>query len=548
MSVHVGSAIAQSLSAHGVPRVFLVPGESFLPVLDGLHDLDISTVVCRHEGGAAYMADAHGKFTGMPGVAMVTRGPGAANAFVGIHTAWQDATPLVLFIGLIPLSDRDRESFQEFDPKAWFGTQAKKVFVLDDPARASEVVAEAFFIARSGRPGPVIVGLPEDILYEEFAGVISQPLPTTCGAVSAAQLESVTSALSQAEKPLFFVGGSGWSAAASAQLSDLAHRYAIPVVHDWRAADRMSFDSPANAGWLGYGRDDAVVELVESADLIVQIGAHLSDVPTDGFRLRQGTGKRHIVVSLDTQLTGNATTFDMQILASPAEFITELSTVTMSAPSEHKIQRFRRAHDAFVQFASVGSDVDEQDEFADPLLRAVFGSLQDLLPQDAVFSFGAGNHCIWAQRFLPTRCFPSQLSVRNGSMGYSVPAAVAASLESPGRTVVAIAGDGEFLMNGQELATAVQCGASFVTIVLANGEFGTIRDHQENHFPNRVSGTQLRNPRFATLADGFGCLGVQIAATASAQSIRETVEDALVQSRAKNVPVVIEVPMARKFD
>ena len=255
MSVgHVGTAIARSLELHDVPRIFEVPGESFLPVLDGLYESSIDTIVCRQEGGACYMAEAHGKATGQPGVAMVTRGPGAANAFVGIHTAWQDATPLVLFVGLVPISDRDRESFQEFDIKAWFGTQAKRVYVLDDASRASRVVAEAFHLATQGRPGPVVIGLPEDVLHQEFTGELCPPLPASHGAFSDADLDFLATELRAAEKPLIFAGGAHWNADTSAAVQKFAEQQQIPVVHDWRASDRIAFSSPANAGWLGYGR------------------------------------------------------------------------------------------------------------------------------------------------------------------------------------------------------------------------------------------------------------------------------------------------------
>ena len=246
--MHVGQAIVSALQAHAVKRVFEVPGESFLPVLDGLYKTDIETIVCRHEGGATYMAEAHGKLTNTPGVAMVTRGPGAANAFVGIHTAWQDATPLVLFVGLIPNSDRDRESFQEFDPKAWFGSQTKRVFVLDDPTRTQEIVAQAFHSATSGRPGPVVIGLPEDVLYEPFDGIEAAPIPVSSGAVSTADIEFLQRELDNSQRPVLYIGGPGWTPESALALTNFAESNKIPVLHDWRVSDRVAFNSPANAG------------------------------------------------------------------------------------------------------------------------------------------------------------------------------------------------------------------------------------------------------------------------------------------------------------
>lgn len=314
---HVGTAIAESLAAHGTSRAFLVPGESFLPVLDGLYNSPVEAIVSRQEGGASYMAEAYGKATGEPGVAMVTRGPGASNAFVGVHTGWQDGTPMVIFVGLIPFSDRDRESFQEFDPKAWFGTQAKQVFVLDDPTRASRVVAEAFFQAKQGRPGPVIVGLPEDVLYQDFEGEIEAPIPVTEGAVSAADAAYVSEKLAAAKKPLIFAGGGRWTPESARAIEKFAEINQIPVVHDFRASDRISFSSPANAGWLGYGRNEHAAELLSEADVLLEVGALLTDVPSDGYTLRQDPHAENIVVNIDTGLRGHSGAISRHILASP---------------------------------------------------------------------------------------------------------------------------------------------------------------------------------------------------------------------------------------
>lgn len=505
--VHVGIAITKTLEQHGVERVFQVPGESFLPVLDGLHDSNIKAVVARQEGGATYMAEAHGKATGNPGVAMVTRGPGASNAFVGIHSAWQDGTPMVVFVGLIPTSHRDRESFQEFDPKAWFGSQAKQVFVLDDAASASRVVAEAFFQARQGRPGPVIVGLPEDILHSEFTGSYHPPIPVAEGAISDEEANSLSNLLSEAQRPLFFVGGGRWTSEAAKKFNSFACKYQIPVVQDFRAADRIPYSSPANAGWLGYGRDDAAAELIEKADVLVQIGAVLTDVPSDGFTLRQETQGTNILINVDSSLRGHSGVVHQHILASPVALAEKLEQIT---PSTDKVTEwFKAAHEAQQDYGSLPKEWRPTAE-STAHMEAAMSALQEQLPFDSIQCFGAGNHCIWAQRFLAPEVYPAQLSTRNGSMGYSVPSSIAAKLQFPERTVVAIAGDGEILMNGQELATALQFNAPFLCIVMNNGEFGTIRDHQENHFPDRVSGTQLTNPNFASIAEGFGAYGERV--------------------------------------
>ena len=535
---HVGIAIAETLAAHGVSRAFLVPGESFLPVLDGLYDSPVEAIVTRQEGGAAYMAEAHGKATGEPGVAMVTRGPGAANAFVGIHTAWQDATPLVLFVGLIPVSDRDRESFQEFDPKAWFGTQAKQVFVLDDPARASRVVAEAFFQAKQGRPGPVIVGMPEDVLHQEFTGTIHQPIPVSEGALSAADLDFLSDELARAERPLFFAGGPRWTPEAAEQITRFAEAHRIPIIQDFRAADRVPFDSPANAGWLGYGRDPRAAQLLEAASLVVEIGAVLGDVPTDGYTLRQSPQARNIAINPDTSLRGHSVALERHIVASPVAFAAALEDLTLEGTAERG-EWFDTAHAHHLEFATLPQPADYRPgKDGTAHLESILAALHEQLPQDSLYTFGAGNHCIWAQQFLRSAVYPSQFSVRNGSMGYSVPAGVATKLQFPERTVVTIAGDGEYFMNGQELATALQYGAPFLIIVMSNGEFGTIRDHQKRHFPDRVSGTQLVNPDFAEVAKSFGAHGELVTEDSQAAGAVARALDAI---QNQGVPALINI-------
>lgn len=535
---HVGAAIAASLAAHDVPRAFLVPGESFLPVLDGLYDSPVEAIVCRHEGGATYMAEAHGKATGQPGVAMVTRGPGAANAYVGIHTAWQDATPLVLFVGLIPTSDRDRESFQEFDPKAWFGTQAKQVFVLDDPSRASRVVAEAFFQAQQGRPGPVIVGLPEDVLHKEYTGTIHPPIPVAEGALSNDHLDLLSRELSRAERPLIFAGGPRWTPETAEKITRFAEEHRIPIIQDFRAADRVPFDSPANAGWLGYGRDPRAAQLLEDASLVIEVGAVLGDVPTDGYTLRQSPQARNIAINPDTSLRGHSVALLEHIVASPAAFAEAVDRLTVEG-TEQRGEWFDSAHANHLDFATLPEPADYRPgKEGTAHMEAILAALHEQLPKDSIYTFGAGNHCIWAQQFLRSSVYPSQFSVRNGSMGYSIPAAVSTKLQFPERTVVTIAGDGEYLMNGQELATALQYGAPFLIIVMSNGEFGTIRDHQKKHFPDRVSGTQLVNPDFAAVARGFGAHGELVTDDAQAP---EAVARALHAIANDRVPALINV-------
>jgi len=535
---HAGQAIVDSLALHGVKRVFSVPGESYLAVLDGLHGADIENVVTRQEGGAAYMAEAHGKFTGEPGVALVTRGPGAANAYVALHSAWQDGTPMVLFVGLIPVADRMRESFQEFDPNAWFGTQTKRVFVLDEASRASEVVAEAFFAAKSGRPGPVVVGLPEDVITHRFTGSLHRPIKVSEGAVSAAQLDSLATALRGAEKPLIFVGGQRWTPEAAADITGFAEANNIPVVHDWHASDRIPASSPVNVGELGYGREAKPGEMFAEADVLVSVGTVPTDVPTDGYTLRQNPDAVNFLVTIDTSLRGRSGAVTEHIVATPVAFAEAVAGLDLGRAADWDGWRAagRAAREAFTALPEYSALPVTREGTAH--MSVVVAELAKRLPADAVTTMGAGNHCGWAMRYLPTNRYPAQLGTRNGSMGYSIPAAVAASLESPERPIVAVCGDGEFLMNGQELATAVQAGAPLLAVVMDNGQFGTIRLHQESHFPGRVSGTQLSNPDFAAFARAFGGHGETVTGDDQAA---DAVERALKAVLGDRKPAVIHV-------
>lgn len=513
---HGGQAIVDSLRQHGVDRTFIVPGESYLAVLDGLYNSDIQPIVCRHEAACTYMADAHGKFTGQPGIAMVTRGPGAAQAYTGIHTAWQDGVPLIVFVGLIPVADRQRESFQEFDPVQWFGSQCKRVFILDEVSRASEIVAKAFHAALEGRPGPVVVGLPEDIIKQEFHGQLHPVIPIAEGAVSDDKLDIVVDALSTAKKPLIFVGGQNWTTETSAQLTKFAEDNAIPVIHDWRASDRVAFDSPAHAGYLGYGRSDDCAALIEDADIVLTIGTVLGDVASDGYKLRQSFDKPNYVVNLDTSLRGHSGSVTEHIVASPISFIKAISQASL-ASSDSRKSWFNHCHEqqrkdcAFPEMLVTTDNAEQANtDQTYASMTLVMKELVKILPKDAVYSFGAGNHCLWAQKFLPTNIFPSQLSSRNGAMGYSVPAGIAAALESPERLSIVVTGDGEFMMNEAELSTSTRYDAPVLIVLMDNQQFGTIRQHQEAHYPDRVSGTQLQNPDFAALANAFGAHGIRI--------------------------------------
>jgi acetolactate synthase-1/2/3 large subunit len=431
---------------------------------------------------------------------------------------------LLLFVGLIPVGDRSRESFQEFDLAGWFGTTAKQVVTLDSAHRAAEVVADAARIARSGRPGPVVIGLPEDILVDDAPAEAMPPRAVPTGSVSDPELDAWMDALGSSSRPLVVAGGDQWTAAAGAQLAAWAERWQVPVVTDWRTQDVIDNASASFAGWLGYGRSDAAATLLDTADLVCFIGCGNADVLSDGYRL--GSGKRQtVVVDTDPLLRTHQGGVDQHIMAAPAAFT---AAVSATPPPAHLPVR----HDWWVAARK------QQERFASPRadrpaagvdLAAAMGELRLHLATDAVVTYGAGNHALWAQRYLTHHAYPSLLAPRNGAMGFGVPAAVAAAIAFPHRQVVSIAGDGCFLMNAQELSTAVAHGAAPVVIVVDNGRYGTIRQHQEGAYPGRVSGTQLHNPDFAAHARSFGAFGQAVRTT---EEFAPALESALACGRA----------------
>jgi acetolactate synthase-1/2/3 large subunit len=496
-----GHLIVRQLERTGIQRVYTVPGESFLDVLDGLHGSPITNVVARQEGGAGFMALAEGRLTELPGVAMVTRGPGAANAFIAVHTAYQDATPLILFVGLIPVADRGRESFQEFDINAWFGSTAKKVVTLDDAASAARVVDDAVFTALSGRPGPVVIGLPEDVLVHVVEETTVEPRSVGRPAPAAVDLEALKQKLDNARKPLIVVGGEGWTEESGPQLAAWAARHDIPVVADFRAYDAVPHGSEAYAGYLGYGRSDANAQRLDDADLLVFVGCVRSDVLSDGYK--RGLEAQTVVVNADANLLGHFGRLDQHIIADVTAFAVAIAAVEVA--KERKEGWFASARADQLAFSTPTPDggigVD---------LGVAMEVLKKELDDDAVLTFGAGNHAIWPARYLEHNSANSLAAPRNGAMGMGIPAAVAASLTYPGRQVISVAGDGCFMMNGQELATAMGYGAKPIVLVVDNGIFATIREHQENHYPDRPSGTHMTNPDFAALARSYGAYGERV--------------------------------------
>ena len=530
MSTTAGHLIVAQLERAGVRRVYGVPGESFLDVLDGLHDSSIETVVTRHEGGAGFMAVAEGRLTELPGVAMVTRGPGAANAFIAIHTAHQDATPLILFVGLIPVADRGRESFQEFDINAWFGSTAKKVVTLDDAASAARVVDDAIFTALSGRPGPVVIGLPEDVLVHTVDSGTVEPRRVARTEATGAGLAELEERLAACTRPLVVVGGEGWDQASSEALAGWAERHGIPVLADFRAYDAVPHDSGSYAGYLGYARSDANARRLDAADLLLFVGCVRSDVLSDGYT--RGLDAVTVVVNPDADLKGHFGRVDQHLQAHVAAFAAALAgTGPAVHPAAGWLAEARADYENFstAQPDSSGADARYVD------LNVVMEVLKQEMDDDAVITYGAGNHSLWAARYLRHNAANSLAAPRNGAMGMGIPAAVAASLAYPGRQVISVAGDGCFLMNGQEIATAMGHGARFVALVVDNGIFATIREHQEHHYPGRPSGTHMANPDFAALARSYGGYGERVDSAADfAPAFRRAVES--------GVPAVLHLP------
>lgn len=513
MPQSAGHLIVRQLEAHGVRRAYSVPGESFLDVLDGLYDSPIEAVVARHEGGAGFMALAEGRLTGVPGIAMVTRGPGAANAMIAVHTAWQDATPLVLFVGLIPVADRERESFQEFSLTGWFGSTAKRVMVLDDEHRAAEMVAEAMHAAATGRPGPVVVGLPEDVLVRVTDAVPVEPRRAVPSRVSPEDALDAVARIAAAARPLVVVGGDGWDGgdggadgSVGAEFAAWAAAAHVPVAADWRAYDAVPHGSDAWAGWLGYCRADTLAARLDEADLLVFVGCGRTDNLTDGYR--RGLDAETIVVLPDPEAKGHAGRIDLQVVGNPAAWVAALP--------EPSAARGGRTRDWMDELAA------DQHRFSEPApeacdgvdLSTAMGLLDARLPDERVVTYGAGNATIWGHRFVGHNLPNSLVGPRNGAMGMAVPAAVAASLVFPDRQAVAICGDGDFLMNGQELTVCGAHGGTPLVIVVDNGIYGTIVQHQRAHYPGRPSGTSMDSPDFAAGMRAYGGFGEYVETTA----------------------------------
>ena len=495
-----GRILVDQLRIQGSDRIFTVPGESFLAVLDALHDTpEIDTVVCRQEGGVAYMADADGKMTGRPGIAFVTRGPGATNASAGVHVAFQDSTPMILFIGDVARGDRDREGFQEVDFPAFFTPIAKWAARIEDARRIPEYVARAYRVATAGRPGPVVLALPEDMLRDEVDAVDRPCIAPVAEAPDPGAVQALFELLKDATNPVAIVGGADWSPRASHHFANFAFRYGIPVAAAFRRQDAICNTCQVYAGQLGYGPNPKLQQRIRDADLIIAVGPRLGEATTDGYTLitPDHPGQTLVHVHPDPNELGRVYQVDLPICADMGEFA-EL----IDGWIDPDLVRFSCGEEAHKEWL----------EWSEPKPRAgvkldlgpCVAAMRERLPENSIICNGAGNFSGWWHRYWHYGQRPSQMAPTSGAMGYGLPAGVAAALRLPQRKVAVIAGDGDFLMNGQEMATAVRYGCDLLVIVVDNGSYGTIRMHQEREYPARVSATDLANPDFAAFGRAFG--------------------------------------------
>ena len=495
-----GRILVDQLKIQGCDRIFTVPGESFLAVLDALHDTpEIDVVTCRQEGGVAYMADADGKMSGHPGVAFVTRGPGATNASAGVHVAFQDSTPMILFVGDLDRRDKDREGFQEIDFAAFFAPIAKWAARIDDARRIPEYVARAYRVATAGRPGPVVLAIPEDMLRDEVEAPDRPRVPPIAEEPDPGAVQALFELLKEAAAPVAIIGGADWSPRAGHHFANFAFRHGIPVAAAFRRQDAIDNKCGVYAGQLGYGPNPKLQQRIRDADLLLVVGARLGEATTDGYTLvtPDHPGQTLVHVHPDPNELGRVYHADLPICADMGEFAEVLDEW-----SDPELVRFSAGEDAHKDWL-VWSEPKARKGVAMDLGPCV-AAMREALPADAIICNGAGNFSGWWHRYWRYAGAPSQLAPTSGTMGYGLPAAVAAALRFRDRTVVCVAGDGDFLMNGQELATAAQHGADLLVILVDNSSYGTIRMHQEREYPKRLSATELRNPDFAGLAEAYG--------------------------------------------
>ena len=529
---HGGRLLIEALESQGVERVFCIPGESYLAALDGLYDSGIETIVTRQEGGAAMMAEAHGKLTGKPGIAFVTRGPGATNASAGVHIAFQDSTPMILFVGQVASDQRDREAFQEVDYRAMYGPLAKWVAEVDRVDRLPEYVSHAFHTAQTGRPGPVVLALPEDVLSSQVnCAAPVQPATLPSGLAPEADIAALCARLAEAERPFVIVGGGGWSADAAAALGVFAEKAQVPVGASFRCQDYLDNRHPAYAGDVGIGINPALAERVKNADVILALGARLGEITTSGYTLlAPPEPQQHLIhVHPDPSELGRVYRPALAIAARAGAVVQQLAKAE-TAPARNR--------SAFVKAARTDYEIWQEPQETSGALKMenVVAHLNEVLPEDAIVTNGAGNYSAWLHRYYRYRSWRTQLGPTSGSMGYGLPAAISAKLQIPDRDVICLAGDGCFQMVSQEFGTACQYGANVVVLISNNAMYGTIRMHQQRHYPHRPSGTAILNPDFAALARAYGGFGATVECDAD-------FPEAFAQARASGVPAILDLKL-----
>jgi acetolactate synthase-1/2/3 large subunit len=527
---HGGRILADALVGHGAKLAFGVPGESYLPVLDGFYDVrdKLRFVICRQEGGASYMAEAYGKLTGEPGILFVTRGPGATNGAVGVHTAFQDSTPMVVFIGQVGNDFVEREAFQEIDYRRMYGPMTKWVAQIDRTERIPEYVSHAFHTAMSGRPGPVVLALPEDMLFAEAAVADVPHYKTVRPAPAGADLRELQKMLQSAERPFVIIGGGGWDRASCDGLRAWLEASQLAAGTSFRCQDLLDNRSRSFAGDVGIGINPKLAQRIREADVVLVIGARLGEMTTGGYTLFAAPlpTQKLIHVHGGAEELGRVYHAALPINSGMARFVEALAQVKLDGAKW--AARTRQAREDYLAW-STPQPIPGKLQYAE-----IVQWLSQNLPEDAIVAGGAGNFSGWVHRYFRYKGFRTQLGSTNGSMGCGLPAAVAAKLAAPQRTVVAVTGDGDFLMTGQELATAAQYGAPVIALVVNNGMYGTIRMHQEREYPGRISGTELKNPDFAAYARAFGGHGEVVEAT-------EQFAPAFERARASGKPALIEL-------
>lgn len=541
LSRSAAELLVDCLVEQDATRIFTVPGESFLAVLDALHERsDIETVTCRQEGGAAFMACADGALSAAetlrPGIAFVTRGPGATNASIGVHVAHQDSQPMILFVGDVARPMRDREGFQEVDFAAFFAPIAKWAARIDDPLRIPEYIARAFTVAISGRPGPVVLALPEDMLCDRVPDTL-HPRPAAVRPAQAAcpdAMQAMFALIADAASPVAIIGGAGWNAKAREHFQSFAERIGLPVATAFRRQDAIAPSSLVYAGNLGYGPNPALIERVKQADVVLAVGARLGEATTDGYTVPtlEHPGQTLIHVHPDPCELGRVYRADLALACCVAEFAE--AAALWEDDAIIPFDAGNEAHSEWLAWAThaPGDTPPALD------MGACVTAMRKMLPDDTIIANGAGNFAGWWHRYWRYEGHPSQLAPTAGAMGYGLPAAIAAALRFPQRTVVAVAGDGDFLMNGQELATAAQYGANLIVLVVDNGAYGTIRMHQEREYPGRVSATRLVNPDFAALGTAYGAWSARVETT---QAFNEVLTEAKKRDGLRLIHMVIDV-------